>query len=202
MIDIHNFYSQCTAQPVSELKIEGAIPVLYSRKCAEGEHCSACKWDSESELRKKWPELPPCFMAVMDEDAQWEEMRRESDAIPAAQEEGQESKEDEQKEEEHDQGQGEEEEEEEEEEDDNDDDDDDDDDDEEEEDEEEEEEEEDELQEDEQEENEDEQEEGESKKKEKKKKDKMVMMTVTGKQKKFYDYYIETLEVGLAHSVR
>lgn len=114
MIDIHNFYSQCTAQPVSELKNEGAIPVLYSRKCAEGEHCSACKWDSESELRKKWPELPPCFNAVMDEDAQWEEMRRESDAIPAAQEEGQESKEDEQKEEEHDQGQGEEEEEEEE----------------------------------------------------------------------------------------
>jgi hypothetical protein len=185
---------------VSELKNEGAIPVLYSRKCAEGEHCSACKWDSESELRKKWPELPPCFKVAMDEDAQWEEMRRESDAIPAAQEEGQESKEDEQKEEEHDQGQGEEEEEEEE--DDNDDDDDDDDEEEEEDKEEEEEEEEDELQEDEQEENEDEQEEGESKKKEKKKKDKMVMMTVTGKQKKFYDYYIETLEVGLAHSVR
>jgi len=33
-------------------------------------------------------------------------------------------------------------------------------------------------------------------------KDKKVLRTVTGKQQMFYDYYIQILEVGLAHSER
>ena len=72
--------SQCDARPFPALKIEGEkVPVLYSRTCAEGDHCDACKWDREAELRKNWPKLPPCFESAMDENAQWEELRRDSD---------------------------------------------------------------------------------------------------------------------------
>ena len=61
----------CPSREVQELEVNGVAPVLYKRACCEGTKCGECKWDEHTELRKKHPNMPPCFAAAMEEEMMW-----------------------------------------------------------------------------------------------------------------------------------
>ena len=62
--------------------------MLYRRACSEGEKCEDCKWNPETQLRQKMPEMPSCFAAALKQEMVWQQRMPEGEVLVAEIDEG------------------------------------------------------------------------------------------------------------------
>lgn len=78
----------CAPSEVTALEVGGTAPLLYRRACSEGEKCEDCKWNPETQLRQKMPEMPSCFAAALKQEMVWQQRMPEGEVLVAEIDEG------------------------------------------------------------------------------------------------------------------